>query len=149
MDPTAHATGRLNGNSWGYTSYMANFNAWAWDKNSVWSPPQRFSQITDGLSNTMFFGEGYSNCDRIGRIALYSWYYHNFGLNWSQVRNTEMFQHRPAVTECNNWLAQSNHPGGLMSVMGDGSVRTVPPSIEQESWRRLLLPRDGLTVSAE
>lgn len=142
-DPTAHASGRLNGNSWGYTSYVANFNAWGWDRDSLWSPPQGFSNITDGLTNTVLLAECYSNCDRIGRIALYSWFYHNFGLNWNQQRNTEPFQHRPRVAECNNWRVQSNHPGGLMVALIDGSVRTIKPGIDDVAWSVLMKPRDG------
>src|SRR5205823_2117716 len=50
-------------NNWGYST-----------------PAQRMNTITDGLSQTILFGEGYQTCDGVGRIAMYSWGYHNFGL---------------------------------------------------------------------
>ena len=59
--------------------------------------------------------EGYFGAPmtRVGRIALYSWFYHNFGLDWYQQPNTLMFQDQPLAQDCDNWRAQSPHRGGL------------------------------------
>jgi hypothetical protein len=67
---------------WGSTNYLANWWAFAGDNmNLGWTTlPQRFGVITDGLSNTVLFGEGYAWCDGVGRIALYPPNQHNFGL---------------------------------------------------------------------
>jgi prepilin-type N-terminal cleavage/methylation domain-containing protein/prepilin-type processing-associated H-X9-DG protein len=141
-DPTADGNGLVY-NWWGSTNYLANYNAWALDGRGLWSPPVRFESIKDGLSNTVLFGEGYANCDRIGRIALYSWFYHNFGLDWYQQANTLMFQDRPLPEHCDNWRAQSGHRGGMNVALADGSVRLVSPAISQQTWTTALLPRDG------
>ena len=106
-------------------------------------------QITDGLSQTVLFGEGYADCDRIGRIALYSWYYHNFGLDWYQQPNTFMFQDRPAVSLCDNWRAQSGHTGGMNVCLADGSVRVVSAAISQATWTSALLPNDRIPLGAD
>jgi prepilin-type N-terminal cleavage/methylation domain-containing protein len=134
---------------WGSTNYMANWNAWGNGTGGVWTIPARFAGITDGLSSTVFFGEGYANCDRVGRIALYSWYYQAFGLDWYQQPNTFMFQDKPLVRDCDNWRAQSNHRGGMNVGLGDGSVRVVNGGITQTTWSRAMLPRDGEVLGTD
>jgi prepilin-type N-terminal cleavage/methylation domain-containing protein/prepilin-type processing-associated H-X9-DG protein len=131
---------------WGATCYLANFNAWSLkDSSGVWANPVGFRNYEDGLSNVVMFGEGYSFCDRIGRIALYSWFYHNFGIDWYQQKNTLMFQERPhPVLECDNWRAQSGHTGGMNVGMADGSVRSVARSISPLTWTAVLVPHDGV-----
>ncbi len=74
-------TGGLVYDYWGSTNYVPNWNAWGSGADSLYTRPQPFAALTDGLSNTVLFGEEYAQCDRLGRIALYSWYYQCFGLN--------------------------------------------------------------------
>jgi prepilin-type N-terminal cleavage/methylation domain-containing protein/prepilin-type processing-associated H-X9-DG protein len=142
-DPTLSADG-LVCNGWGSTNYLANYNAWASDPAlGTWTLPTRLSAFTDGTSNTVLFGEGYANCNTIGRIALHSWYYHNFGLDWYQQTNTLMFQDHPLPQSCDNWRTQSGHNGGMNVCLADGSVRIVAPTISQQTWTNALLPHDG------
>jgi prepilin-type N-terminal cleavage/methylation domain-containing protein/prepilin-type processing-associated H-X9-DG protein len=148
-DPTVTSNGLVYG-YWGATNYLANYNAWSPDPAyGVWAPPVRFAQITDGLSSTVLFGEGYQNCDSIGRIALYSWYYHNFGLNWYQQANTLMFQADPLPAQCDNWRAQAGHIGGMNVCLADGSVRFVNGAVSQATWTNALLPSDGNPLSPD
>jgi prepilin-type N-terminal cleavage/methylation domain-containing protein/prepilin-type processing-associated H-X9-DG protein len=141
-DPTNIANGLVYG-SWGSTNYLANYNAWGNGFNGVWTPPQSFLNIADGTSNTVLFGEGYANCDTIGRIALYSWYYHNFGLDWYQQANTFLFQDHPLAKDCNNWRSQSGHTGGMNVCLVDGSVHLVGAGVSQLTWTAALMPADG------
>jgi prepilin-type N-terminal cleavage/methylation domain-containing protein/prepilin-type processing-associated H-X9-DG protein len=153
-DPSMPSGGRLLPNGWGYTNYLANFNAWSTKPSGVYSPPMNFELMTDGTSNTVLFGEGYAVCDTIQRIALYSWWYHNFCLDWYQ--NTKapvapnpntvqygMFQAAPTLAQCDNWLAQSGHPNGMNVALADGSVRFVLASVSQQTWANALVPNDG------
>lgn len=157
-DPSASTNAIVSG--WGPTSYLANYNAFDSGiriptTSPLWTNPPNFNAITDGLSNTIAFAEGYGNCDGFVRIALYSWHYHNFGLDWFQNPNTLMFQTRPVLknaaqcpagTECcDNWRAQTPH--SVMNVaLADGSVRSVSRGINPTTWDNALLPRDGNTL---
>ncbi len=148
-DPTADPNGLVY-SYWGATNYLANYNCWASQTvYGLWAPPTRFPQITDGLSATVLFGEGYANCDRIGRIALYSWFYHNFGLDWYQQSNTYMFQYMPLPKDCDNWRAQAPHVAGLNVCLADSSVRSVPRGITQATWSAALLPSDGNPLGSD
>ena len=150
-DPTRNGeTGLIYGDYWGATSYLANYNAWVTDRKAgVWGTAVNFAIFTDGLSNTVLFSEGYQDCDRIGRIALYSWFYHNFGLDWYQQPNTLMFQTNPDIRDCDNWRTQSGHPAGVHVGLADGSVRMVRSGISQSTWDSVLLPRDGTVPGSD
>jgi prepilin-type N-terminal cleavage/methylation domain-containing protein/prepilin-type processing-associated H-X9-DG protein len=147
VDPTG-GEGTVYG-SWGFTNYLANWNAWARTKQGLWAMPLKPNAFTDGMSNTVLWGEGYANCDRIGRIALYSWFYHNFGMDWYQQPNTNMFQDNPPEALCDNWRAQSAHTGGMNVCMADGSVRIVNASVSQATWTSALLPADRVPLGPD
>jgi hypothetical protein len=147
-DPTNINNGLVYG-YWGATNYLANYNAWAMDNSGLWSIPVGLSAITDGHTQTVLFGEGYVDCDRIGRIALYSWFYHNFGLDWYQQPNTLMFQDHPRAQDCDNWRAQSGHKGGMNVCLFDASVRPVSAGVSQATWSAALLPRDNVPLGSD
>jgi prepilin-type N-terminal cleavage/methylation domain-containing protein len=157
-DPS-HEPGTSVYGYWGGTNYAANWNAWGSGSGSYNTSPQRFTDLSDGLSNTVLFGEVYQNCDRVSRIALYSWYYSAFGLNWYGQGNTLMFQTRPMARDfnncpagaecCDNWRAQSGHLSGMNVGLADGSVRTVSSGISQPTWDSALLPRDGQVLGSD
>ena len=101
-DPSLGQTALSSG--WGTTNYLANWNAWCnssgdgtatygnWSPGNLgfYSAPQRFASITDGLSDTVLFAEGYAQCDTLPRIALYSPNYHNFGLTSALPNGTSI-----------------------------------------------------------
>ena len=45
------------------------------------------------------------------------------------------FQVRPTAASCQNLTCQTGHSGGMQVAIGDGSVRTVTPSISVATWR--------------
>jgi prepilin-type N-terminal cleavage/methylation domain-containing protein/prepilin-type processing-associated H-X9-DG protein len=184
-DPSANPQWSVafNGQTWGGTNYLGNFLVLGgssgdgstfsgnWNPQGWWSGPQRFSSIIDGESNTVLIAEGYTNCDNVGRVALFAANQHNFGLTSSLnagqldpstnnppinygngMPNTFMFQIQPSPQPysscptggncCNNWVAQSGHTA-MNVAMADGSVRTLSGSVAQSSWNYLLQPQDG------
>jgi len=161
-DPSVKPPEGLVYNHWGGTSYAANWNAWGNGQSSYNTPAQKLLNLTDGTANTVLFGEVYMNCDRLSRIALYSWYYSDFGLDWYGKGNTNMFQVRPPLgicpTCCDNWRAQTGHRT-MQVALADGSVRGISPGISNNenwtalnqtmTWDRLLLPRDGQTLDSD
>jgi prepilin-type N-terminal cleavage/methylation domain-containing protein len=137
-------------NYWGSTNYLANWHAFGNEKNGVFTPPQPFTAIKDGLSNTLLFAEAYAECDGVGRIALYSaGYYHNFGLAPNGQPNTFLFQVQPGAATgpdgVDSWRVQTPH-AAMNAALADGGVRAINPSVSQTTWDRLLLPRDGLVL---
>ncbi len=148
-DRSSATPGLAYTNHWGSTNYLANWHAFGTGRSDTYNAPPRFIDLRDGTSSTILFAEAYAQCDGIGRIALYSWYYHSFGLNWYQSPNTLMFQIRPCLGRgddcCNNWAVQTPH-ATMSVVMGDGSIRSFSRSTSPETWGRLMTPRDGLPV---
>jgi prepilin-type N-terminal cleavage/methylation domain-containing protein/prepilin-type processing-associated H-X9-DG protein len=148
-DPSNRTGMLLTHPAWGGTNYLANYNAWWGRGTGLWRPPTKLTAMRDGTANVVLFGEGYKDCDRIGRIALYSWFYHNFGFDWDYNTNTTLFQTAPAVRDCDNWRAQSGHTAGMNVALADGSVRLVSPTVSQATWTAALLPSDGELLGAD
>ena len=130
------------------TNYLANWYAWG-SGHGPYGPPQRFDQMTDGLSNIVLFAEGYGNCDGLPRRALRSVYFHNFGITQQGKPSDDpsylpddytMFQLQPA--HCDKWRAQTPH-SAMPTALADGSVRLVSPDISPATWKAVLKPRDG------
>ena len=72
--------------------------------------------------------------------------------------NTLMFQIRPlartqaqcssTVECCDQWRAQTPHAAMTIG-MADGSVRSVSRGISQDTWNRVMQPRDGQAIGED
>jgi prepilin-type N-terminal cleavage/methylation domain-containing protein/prepilin-type processing-associated H-X9-DG protein len=123
--------------------------------------------VPDGLSTTIFFTEKFAVCDLNGPPAKHGgslWSYpptfpHSLlnyggvvGFSWTPPRPPtppgpprfayiDSFQQQPESGQCDPFLAQSPHHGGINVAMGDGSVRFVSAQVSRETWRAAFTPR--------
>ena len=63
--------------------------------------------------------------------------------------NTLPFQIAPAAGKCNPVVLTSPHPGVMLVGLGDGSVRTVSPSISVTTWLNACIPDSGQVLGSD
>jgi len=118
----------------------------------------RLRDITDGLSNTLIFGEGIQGQN--GDLRGYSWWADASGFETYLAPNSPLPARLPMIDYCKNarpnppcdaatsdwptmFAARSRHPGGVQVCLGDGSVRFIAESIEIDTWRALSTTQGG------
>lgn len=155
--PSDHSRSHVAGGL-GTTNYLANWYVFGDGEWGCYTRAQRFKDVSDGLSCTVLFAEGYASCDSIPRRALVACCLHNFGITWDgkpsddpsyQPKDYTMFQINPRVQgECDKWRAQTPHPA-MPIALADGSTRLISPNIAPALWKQLLKPRDEGPVTLE
>jgi prepilin-type N-terminal cleavage/methylation domain-containing protein len=155
----------------GYSSYL--LNAAVFDKRlaiqQISDGPSNTVLVTEG------YGQCYGNSYRIGFWSGYyydsygytfSYSYHwtgsyylkngyqdqsySYGYSYSYTPKFspvagKTFQNRPPTYQCDGSLPQSFSSGGIMVLLGDGSVRSVSTSVSAPTWNAALTP-DGNEV---
>jgi len=106
--------------------------------------PMRYSQITDGLSNTLFFGEKHiSVLELNGEGSIYNGDYGSSfkkaGVGNPLIRNPNQSGN---MSRFGSW-----HPGICQFVMGDGSVRAIRVTLDLTTLGYLARRDDGQAVS--
>jgi len=126
--------------------------------------------MIDGTSNTAMIAERFRNCSPDGAhgggCTLPGWAWNtmrNGGDPWSSPTfgatqdgiwnmnadgaeysyGSVAFQAGPSAQQCNWYVTQSGHTGGMVIGLGDGSARTVSPSLSVTTWVRACYPNDG------
>jgi len=134
----------------GVGSYAPNFQMFGTGTNPGLGYHSKFliNTLPDGLSNTLFLAE---------RFAIPNGTNINAENDWTVspgVRGTQfacLSEDGPQVgikqSESDWRRANSAHVGGMVSGVGDGSVRIISGKISQPTWWNACLPDDGLTLA--
>jgi len=153
--------------SQGPTPHVGNSSCWCENNWNDYTPPPKVWQdevffgpftrdpicttmadCTDGLSNTIYFGEVLPLCSA------------HMGAGWAMTNNGQGFGHthvpinydtcQTSGDYCNqscNWSTEkgfrSKHPGGAMFAFGDGSVHFLSETIDHWNYQRLGNKADG------
>jgi prepilin-type processing-associated H-X9-DG protein len=119
---------------------------------------------SDGTSNTLCVAESYGRCRQLNsstgtideRGTLWAhetvtpeW--HAMFNDWNARGAASKFQVMPSNLkgECNWFLPQQIHSGGMNILMLDGSVRTVNSSVSNLTWAIALTPSGGETLPGD
>jgi prepilin-type N-terminal cleavage/methylation domain-containing protein/prepilin-type processing-associated H-X9-DG protein len=112
----------------------------------------KLSQITDGVSKTIYFGEVRPNCSEHSRVG---WAFTNNGNGYCTTLipinyDTCNEEAADACARSCNWTTEvgfkSAHSGGAQFLLGDGSVHFVPESIDHRTYQNLGAKNDGNVV---
>jgi hypothetical protein len=72
------------------------------------------------------------------------------GQSYRAKEGDPIFQIKPQIASCVPGMPATPHEAGVLRVaMGDGSVRSVVPSISADIWNKACLPNDGFTLPAD
>jgi prepilin-type N-terminal cleavage/methylation domain-containing protein/prepilin-type processing-associated H-X9-DG protein len=117
-----------------------------------------FGSVTDGLSNTLFIGEGLPAQNDHLRGG---WFHYNGGtatgstllpLNWQCDTADDGNPCAPdPLRDWNNWTSsqgfKSGHPGGVNFALVDGSVRFVRDDLDHRTYQLLAKRNDGAVAT--
>jgi prepilin-type N-terminal cleavage/methylation domain-containing protein len=160
----------INRDKYASTSYLCNV--------MVFEPRGTTSIETampDGTSNTVTITESYVLCQNdAGWCTMPAWAWNpNYGDVWGTAafgmptdqwgptftswpdRGADYsnggvtFQVAPSPFACNWYVTQSGHASSMQAGLGDGSVRSVSPSISINTWVNACTPSDGNALGAD
>jgi type II secretory pathway pseudopilin PulG len=107
----------------------------------------KFTDFTDGTSNTMILTERYQICNQTPN----AWAYPD-ATDWAPIfaySSFEKFQLNPTQGQCNPALAQSAHASRIPIGMADGSVYSCPSTISSQTWYYLCTPAGGEVINLD
>jgi prepilin-type N-terminal cleavage/methylation domain-containing protein len=143
--------------NWSGTSYAYNYQVFGIRGGNPYDPDHwgttlRINTIIDGSSNTIFFAEKLMYCRAQDRATLLfhgGWVATRAPMFAGLTSASTKFQTGVTQTNCNMDLAHAMTSAGIQVAMGDGTVRTVSPSVSVASWGAAVDPADGNSVGSD
>jgi prepilin-type N-terminal cleavage/methylation domain-containing protein len=162
-DPSGPSNGLYTDGSWGtygVTGYAANYQSLGWHLRSNNNRLMRMTAVTDGLTNTIFYAEKTTVCNRptfpgapggpyyniwaYGRTAWREW---NPVFAFQVTGPASKFQIQPTfqggAATCDPRMAAAPRSAGILVGMGDGSCRLVNASVAPATWWMACTPDQG------
>jgi prepilin-type N-terminal cleavage/methylation domain-containing protein len=156
-------------NEFGISNYAGNAYVFADPPTGSTFPAGRrdmTAYVSDGLSNTVFLAEVYGTCGSSGNldgIGTFGSLWADANSSWRPAFNLTAdkdivpnytpalkFQVQPHYYRtCDVNRAQGIHSGGIMTGLGDGSVRFLSSSISDQTWQWATDPRDGHPLGSD
>jgi prepilin-type N-terminal cleavage/methylation domain-containing protein len=160
----------------GLCSYACNWQVFSRQRSDFWDwhnagGANTLASVSDGLSNTIFLAEKRKGCGpggmprTDGSTVGNGWghpaddrYWPTFArANKTMTTNSSdpnfylylVPQVNPTNDQCDRWRAQGHSTGVTLVGLGDGSVRTVRQSIDETTWSRAVLPKDGQVLGGD
>jgi prepilin-type N-terminal cleavage/methylation domain-containing protein len=152
--------------TYGVTGYAANYQSLGWHLNSSNNKIVSISGISDGTSNTILYTEKVAVCERTSLPSnpagpYYSiWAYGRTSWNaWNPVFAYQItgaaskFQINPttngASATCDPRLPSAPRSSGILTGLGDGSVRFVAAGVNPTTWWTACTPDQGEVLGSD
>ncbi len=133
---------------YGQSAYVANYQVFGTEQSGgQYRSPYRLGTIPDGTSNVLFLAERYMlPGGREGCWECFSPSIYGTQFAWASQAVPEFGV--PAAS-ADYTRASSMHTGVILTVLGDGSVRTIGASISQPTWWQACQPADGAVLGSD
>ena len=169
-DPSSPADGLFNDSGYGLygvTGYAANYQSLGWWFTTTNNKTTRMSSISDGTSNTIFYAEKTTACNRpsisgvsqpgpyysiwaYGRTAWKEW---NPVFGYQITGSASKFQVNPtfsgATATCDPRLASAPRSAGILVALGDGSGRMIAAGVDPSTWWSACTPDQGEVLGSD
>ncbi|HEY1378610.1 MAG TPA: DUF1559 domain-containing protein, partial [Gemmataceae bacterium] len=116
------------------------------NSNGTWDSRTNFAAVADGLSNTVFIGEKHIKLNQFGLVKGDRTIWNTDGIDVVARVMGPTFGIIGDLNAGTNQRFGSYHPGVCQFVFGDGAVRALSVTLDEETQRRLVLRADGNPV---
>ncbi len=153
--------------TYGTTGYSVNYLALGYNRNKAENRLTKVATATDGLSNTIFTAEKLATCPKktfsgataggpyynIWAYGRTSWKEWNPVFAYQITGPASKFQVNPTfvgdAATCDPRLASSPRSSGILTGLGDGSVRFVAASVSPDTWWFACTPDQGEVLASD